>query len=116
MEGKGAGCPFRARDRPVARPVDLLADSSRIDLWCTYIGDIVDAGLWRRYAALLSAEERGKQARFRFAKDQRRYLVTRVLARTVLSRYQAVRPEDWVFSAGPRGRPEISRPRLEPAL
>jgi 4'-phosphopantetheinyl transferase len=96
--------------------MDLLADSGRIDLWCTYISDIGDAGLWPRYDALLSAEERAKQARFRFERDQRRYLVTRVLARTVLSRYQRVRPEHWVFSAGPRGRPQISAPRFEPAL
>ena len=94
----------------------LAADSHGIDLWCTYISDIGDATLWPRYDALLSAEERAQQARFRFERDQRRYLVTRALARTVLSRYHAVQPEDWVFSAGPRGRPQISVPRLEPAL
>jgi 4'-phosphopantetheinyl transferase len=96
--------------------VNLIADNSRIDLWCTYISDIHDAGLWPRYDALLSAHERAKQARFRLARDQRRYLVTRALVRTVLSRYRAVRPEDWGFSAGPRGRPHISAPQLEPAL
>ena len=96
--------------------MDLLADSGRIDLWCTYISDIGDATLWPRYDALLSAEERQRQARFRFERDQRRYLITRVLARTVLSRYHGVRPEDWVFSAGARGRPYILAPRLEPAL
>jgi 4'-phosphopantetheinyl transferase len=106
----------RARPAGSRAEVDLLADSSRIDLWCTYISDIGDAELWPRYDALLSAEERAKQARFRFVRDQRRYLVTRALVRTVLSRYVAVHPEDWVFSAGPRGRPQISAPRLEPAL
>ena len=116
MEGKGAGRSLRTRDSTVAARVDLIADSSRIELWCTYISDIGDAGLWPRYEALLSCAERTKQARFRFAKDRRRYLVTRVLARTVLSRYQAVRPEEWVFSEGPRGRPEIAAPLLEPRL
>jgi len=96
--------------------VGLVADRGRIELWLTYISDIGDEALWPRYDALLSAEERAKRARFRFERDQRRYLVTRVLARTVLSRYQAVPPEDWVFSAGPHGRPQISAPRLEPAL
>lgn len=107
---------------PRARPdrsrthMSLVADSSRIDLWCTYISDIGDAALWPRYDALLTAEERAQQARFRFARDQRRYLVTRALVRTVLSRYAAVRPQDWVFSAGPQGRPEISAPRPAPRL
>jgi 4'-phosphopantetheinyl transferase len=94
----------------------LTADCSRIDLWCAYASEIGDEALWSRYEALLSAAERTQQARFRFAQDQRRYLLTRALARTVLSRYQAVRPQDWVFSAGPRGRPRISSPPPAPAL
>jgi 4'-phosphopantetheinyl transferase len=96
--------------------VELAADGSRIDLWCAYVSEIGDAALWSRYDALLSPEERRQQARFRFAKDRRRYLLTRALVRSVLSRYQGVPPQDWVFSAGPRGRPRISAPRLEPAL
>jgi 4'-phosphopantetheinyl transferase len=109
-------CAPRVRPAASRAAVDLVADSGRIDLWCTYIGDIGDAGLWPRYHALLSAGERARQARFRFAGDRRRYLLTRALVRTVLSRYAAVRPQDWVFASGPRGRPEISAPRLEPAL
>lgn len=96
--------------------MDVAADRSRIDLWCTYISGIGDDSLWPRYDALLSEEERARQGRFRFAEDQRRHLVTRALARTVLSRYAPVRPEDWVFSAGPRGRPAISAPQPLPAL
>lgn len=90
--------------------MDLAADSHRIDLWCTYISEITDPSLWPRYEALLSADERATRARFHFARDQRRYLVTRVLVRTVLSRYAAVRPEAWMFSAGARGRPAIAAP------
>ena len=90
--------------------MDLVADSRRIDLWCTYISETGDDSLWPRYTALLTADERERQARFRFARDQRRFLVTRALVRTVLSRYAAVRPEDWAFSTGPRGRPAISGP------
>jgi 4'-phosphopantetheinyl transferase len=96
--------------------MDLAADSRRIDLWCTYISEIGDDSLWPRYEGLLTADERAARARFRFARDQRRYLVTRALVRTVLSRYAAVRPEDWVFSAGPRGRPVICAPLPAPAL
>ncbi len=96
--------------------MDLLADSHRIDLWCTYISEIRKDSLWPRYDALLSGEERARQARFRFAADQRRFLVTRALVRTVLSRYAAVRPQDWCFCAGPHGRPAISAPSPVPAL
>ncbi|HEY2037398.1 MAG TPA: 4'-phosphopantetheinyl transferase superfamily protein [Steroidobacteraceae bacterium] len=96
--------------------MDLAADSRRIDLWCTYISEIGDDSLWTRYDALLSAEERLKQARFRFARDQRRYLITRALVRTVLSRYAAVQPQDWAFTAGAHGRPTISAPSPAPPL
>jgi 4'-phosphopantetheinyl transferase len=94
----------------------LTADNRTIDLWCTYISEIGDESLLRRYDALLSPEERARQARFRFAKDQRRHLVTRALVRTVLSRYAAVRPEDWAFSAAEHGRPSICAPRVVPPL
>jgi 4'-phosphopantetheinyl transferase len=94
----------------------LTADSRRIDLWCTYISEIGDESLLSRYDALLSPDERARQARFRFAKDQRRHLVTRALVRTVLSRYAPVRPQDWMFSTGTHGRPAISGPRAVPVL
>jgi 4'-phosphopantetheinyl transferase len=96
--------------------MQLKPDGGRIDLWCTYISEIADEALWPRYDALLSAEERARQARFRFAADQRRHLVTRALVRTVLSRYAAVAPQDWSFSAGPRGRPAILAPATQPPL
>jgi 4'-phosphopantetheinyl transferase len=96
--------------------MELVADSCRIDVWCTYISDITDATLWPRYEELLSAGERAQQLRFHFARDRRRYLVTRALARTVLSRYAPVRPHEWSFSAGPRGRPDIASPRTSPPL
>lgn len=94
----------------------LIADSRGIDIWCTYISDIGDPTLWPRYDELLSPGERAKQARFHFARDRRRYLVTRVLVRTVLSRYAQVQAQEWVFAATPRGRPEISSPRTSPPL
>lgn len=96
--------------------MDLAADSRRIDLWCTYISEIGDDSLWPRYEALLSADERARRARFRFGADQRRYLVTRALVRAVLSRYAAVPPADWAFAPGPRGRPAILAPQVEPPL
>lgn len=96
--------------------MDLAADSRRIDLWCTYISEIGDDSLWPRYEALLSADERATRARYRFGRDQRRYLVTRALVRAVLSRYAAVPPGAWAFAPGPRGRPAISAPQVEPPL
>lgn len=96
--------------------MDLVADGGGIDLWCAYISEIADESLWPRYDALLTAEERERQARFRFARDRRRFLVTRALVRSVLSRYAAVRPQDWVFSLGTHGRPAIFAPHTAAML
>ena len=75
--------------------MDLSADSSRIDLWCTYISEIGDDSLLSRYDALLSADERARQVRFRFAKDQRRHprsLRTGARKRVCFSMYRRSAP------------------------
>ena len=59
------------------------------------------------YRELLSADERQREQRFHFKKDRDRFLITRMLVRTVLSRYEPVGPGEWVFTANAYGRPEI---------
>ena len=85
-----------------------LAISDRnIDLWLTFYHDITDVGLLSDLRTLLSDAERHQEQRFYFADDRLRYLVTRAMVRTVLSRYAAVAPADWLFSASDHGRPVI---------
>jgi 4'-phosphopantetheinyl transferase len=76
-------------------------------VWLADYEAIVDEPLQAAYRELLDAAEREQEPRFRFARDRQRYLVTRALVRTVLSRYAAVAPKDWIFSANAQGRPEI---------
>jgi 4'-phosphopantetheinyl transferase len=64
------------------------------------------------YRKLLSADERQREQRFHFERDRNRFLITRALVRTVLSRYEAVDPRDWVFTANAYGRPEIDVLRM----
>lgn len=90
---------------------ELIALAPReIHLWLAFYDGAADERLHRSYRELLNAAEREQEPRFHFAADRRRYLITRVLARTVLSRYVAVRPEDWVFSTNAYGRPEAANP------
>jgi 4'-phosphopantetheinyl transferase len=80
----------------------------QVDLWsCNYL-EIHSETLLRQYWALLTDAERQQQLRFRFPADQRRYLVTRALLRTVLSRYAEVAPAQWTFLSNAYGKPEIS--------
>jgi len=85
------------------RPIALSA--AEIHLWLS--GDQVESETAARCRSLLSFDERQREARFVFEKDRTRHLLTRTLVRTVLSRYAAVDPADWVFSTNPYGRPEI---------
>lgn len=91
-----------------SRRDSLVASEHHIDVWLAYYNEIADPRLHEEYRALLTEEERGKEFRFYFADDQRRYLVTRALVRTVLSRYLHVQPTDWRFANNHYGRPEIS--------
>lgn len=84
----------------------LTIDPAEIHLWLAYYDEIAEEGLHAAYRELMSREEREQEPRFFFARDRRRYLVTRALVRTVLSRYADVDPAAWVFDTNAYGRPE----------
>jgi 4'-phosphopantetheinyl transferase len=85
----------------------LALNSSEVHLWLTFCAEAQDSALIDRYRTLLSQAECAQCDRFHFARDRHRYLVTRALVRTVLSRYASVAPADWRFEATPHGRPMI---------
>ncbi|TXI48911.1 MAG: 4'-phosphopantetheinyl transferase superfamily protein [Lysobacter sp.] len=89
-------------------PEDRPLDDGVIDLWLSYYDDAADASLAAAMRALLTDDERAQEPRFYFADDRRRYLVTRALVRTVLSRYAPLAPEAWRFAKNDYGRPEIA--------
>ena len=73
--------------------------------------------LQERYLALMSADEHARMARLVFERDRRRFLLTRALVRTMLSRYAPVAPQEWAFVANVYGRPELlDRPTGVPDL
>lgn len=70
-----------------------------------------------QYLPLLAPDERERMARLVFERDRHRFLLTRALVRTMLSRYAPVPPADWQFIANVHGRPEIlDRPAGVPDL
>ena len=83
-------------------------DENSIDVWLAFYHEIEDARLLATLREVLSEEERGREPRFHFADDRKRYLITRALVRTVLSCYAEVAPQDWTFSANEYGRPRIA--------
>jgi 4'-phosphopantetheinyl transferase len=81
--------------------------SDEIHVWLAFYDQIEDERLHAAYRELLTAEEREQEPRFYFARDRRRYLVTRALVRTVLSRYISVDPKECTFSPNAYGRPDL---------
>jgi 4'-phosphopantetheinyl transferase len=88
----------------------LSLPPGEIHLWLASYDEIADERLHTAYRELLDLGEREQEPRFYFARDRRRYLVTRALVRTVLSRYVPLRPGQWSFSANAYGRPQIVNP------
>ena len=81
-----------------------------VHLWCADPDELEARDLATSARALLTGEELARLERFRFERDRRIHLATRVLVRTVLSRYESVPPAAWRFAAGEQGRPEIASP------
>ncbi len=81
-------------------------DPRRIEVWLAFYDELEDERL-STMAELLSSPERAQQRRFHFADDRKRYLVTRAMVRSVLSRYAPVAPTDWTFRENAYGRPAI---------
>jgi 4'-phosphopantetheinyl transferase len=86
----------------------LFLHADNVQLWFAFCDEIADERLLADYHRLLAEQERQRQARFHFARDRHRYLITRALVRTVLSRYAAVTPQDWRFTEDAYGRPHIA--------
>ncbi len=86
----------------------LIIEPDHVHLWLTFPDEIQDTCLLEQYVAMLSPQERVQLARFHFARDRHRYLLTRACIRTVLSKYAAIEPARWEFVSSAHGRPGIA--------
>ncbi len=78
-----------------------------IHVWLAFYDQITDERLHGAYRETLNVAEKVQEPRFYFERDRRRYLITRALVRTVLSRYVSIDPRECVFSTNAYGRPDI---------
>lgn len=79
-------------------------------LWYTKPQLCHDLDLLQRYKQLLTEGETERQQRYIFEKDRHDALVTRAFIRDVLSQYMPRSPQDWKFTKGKQGKPEIFEP------
>jgi len=95
-------------------PISLQPDE--IHIWFTFPDKIHDTDLISAYKQLMIPEEQEKHRRFRFPKHRHQYLVTRALARTMLSRYTGIEPALLHFHNNRYGRPELMLSKEHPAV
>lgn len=88
-------------------------DSRDVHLWLCFHESIRDPALLHEYVGLLSTAELRQQRRLYFERDRHRYLVTRAMVRTVLSKYARIAPQDWQFAASAYGKPEVVNDNAE---
>ncbi|MBD8525889.1 4'-phosphopantetheinyl transferase family protein [Pseudomarimonas arenosa] len=84
-----------------------MLGNNDVHLWTWHYTQFDPATLLA-YRSLLTEDERQQIGRFRFENDQIRYLVTRAMLRTTLSRYADLPPSEWRFDYNPYGQPRIS--------
>jgi 4'-phosphopantetheinyl transferase len=60
-------------------------------------------------ADCLSPAERDRAARFKFARDRKRYLIAHGALRSILAMYLGVDPAAIDFDSGPAGKPKLAR-------
>jgi 4'-phosphopantetheinyl transferase len=86
--------------------------SNAIHLWlCPYQDTRLDEVL-PRLREQLCVEELARERKFRFPDDLRRFVATRALLRTCLSRYVDLRPADWRFELNAFGKPSVTHDDL----
>ena len=78
-----------------------------VHLYLARPDDLLAPGRAEAARALLTPDEIARHDRYHFEEGRLLNLATRVLARTVLSRFEPVAPAGWRFVPGPHGRPEI---------
>jgi 4'-phosphopantetheinyl transferase len=73
-----------------------------VDIFCLALDEIVPGA-----DAILSAEEQARAARFRFARDRRRFANCRAQVRTILARYLSINPAQIEFRYNEFGKPAV---------
>jgi 4'-phosphopantetheinyl transferase len=80
-------------------------NAGEVHVWCARPAEIGGEADARRF---LAADELERSTRYRLERSRRLAVASRVLLRTVLSRYDPVAPADWRFAVEAHGRPVVA--------
>jgi 4'-phosphopantetheinyl transferase len=83
-------------------PTHPVLSGDEVHVWCASLEQNA-----ADYTPLLSPDEQARARRFRFEREQRRFIVGRGLLRVILSRYLNFPPEKLQFKYGEYGKPAL---------
>src|SRR5436305_1268900 len=86
-------------------PANLALGADEVHVWCASLNR--PPHQLQHLHGILASEERGRAARFHFARDRRRFIAARGLLREILSRYLKLLPESLIFKYTSYGKPYL---------
>ncbi len=91
---------------PAPDPIPSLGDA--VHIWSVELDNLnLDIASWH---TRLSPGEQARVAKFKFARDQRRYVIAHVALRNILAGYANADPAGLQFDEGPNGKPKLAPP------
>lgn len=84
----------------------LTLPDDEVHLWSVDLAAVASGE--QRWQEVLSADERTRAARFRFARDRQYFTATRALLRTILAGYLASEPNELVLRYSEKDKPSLT--------
>lgn len=95
----------------------MTTDADAVEVWTVRQHDPAVQARLASYDSVLTEDEKLRAERFAHEDDRARFVIGRVLARTMLSRHAALAPREWPIEIDTHGRPALSaRPPGAPDL
>jgi 4'-phosphopantetheinyl transferase len=83
-----------------------LVSSNEVHVWRAWLD--VTALQYENLLGFLSTDELARARRFRFEKDQKRFIVARGILRQILGRYLGKKPNELLFEYSSQGKPALA--------
>jgi 4'-phosphopantetheinyl transferase len=87
-------------------PTNLTLPGESVHVWRASLEQVAERVC--QLSQTLSYDEMARANRFRFERDQRRFIVARGVLRTILGRYLDIEPGQLQFRYGPYGKPYLA--------
>ena len=87
----------------------MIIRPKTIYIWFAFPDEIQDKKLLAEYLTILPSSELEQLNKYHHISHQHRFLIGRVLTRTILSSCTGISPESLIFSRNPYGRPSLQQ-------